>query len=175
MDIKKFSFNKSAMFGVGQVGHSKQSLKDILTKPRIYIKKQNYFQTRYPNVFEKYKLPDVNQVEIMTNWNASPMQFWQNQLNFAVWCATSGCCVSYRDHIMASGCLGSLYRFHVYYTIRRILAEMQTPNPQDISWDPFNNPYNQRAYERICSEFQVSVKADWRISGSTDGLGKAYF
>ena len=52
---------------------------------------------------------------------------------------------------------------------------MQTPNPQDISWDPFNNPYNQRAYERICSEFQVSVKADWRISGSNNGLGKAYF
>ena len=93
MDIKKFSFNKSAIFGVGQVGHSKQSLKDILTKPRIYIKGGDYFQTRYPNVFEKYKLPDVNQVEIMTNWNASPMQFWQNQLNFTVWCATSGCCV----------------------------------------------------------------------------------
>ena len=33
---------------------------------------------------------------------------------------------------------------------------MQAPNPQDALWDPFDNPYDQGAYERICHEFKVS-------------------
>ena len=59
----------------------------MLTKPLIYVQEQNYFQTQYPNVFEKYKLPNVNKEEIIAAWNTTPMQFWQNQLNFAVWWA----------------------------------------------------------------------------------------
>ena len=91
------------------------------------------------------------------------MRFWQNKVNFAVWCATTGCGVSEEDHLNSeTPMVQSVYRFHVYYQIRRILEEMQVPLPQDDTWDAFDTPYNQRAYERICAEFGVSPRTDWR-------------
>ena len=32
--------------------------------------------------------------KLWMNWNEHPMQLWQIQLNFAVWCASSACRVS---------------------------------------------------------------------------------
>ena len=73
----------------------------------------------------------------------------------------------------------SVYRFHVYYQIRRILEEMQVPLPLDDTWNAFDTPYNRRAYERICVEFAVSpaaaAAADWRQKlGENSGLGTPY-
>ena len=104
------------------------------------------------------------------------MQFWQNQLNFAVWCSTSGCGASFNDHINVSDrFMQSLYRFHVYYTIRRILKEMQVPLPQDEgTWDAFDNPYDRTVYEEICGEFGVSPHTNWRVKTQNNGLGRVY-
>ena len=175
MDIKKFSFNKNAMFGVGSNWVVKKNLAIILTRPSIYVQQQNSFDVRYQNVFEKYKLPKVKSDEIVKRWNSNSLQFWQNQLNFAVWCATSGCNVSYNDHIMASNpFIRSLYNFHVYYTIRRILTELKVALPQEQSWNAFDNSYDRTAYERICGEFRVSPSCDWRLPGDNNGLGTPY-
>lgn len=104
------------------------------------------------------------------------MQFWQNQVNFAVWCATSGCGVSAQDHLSASDPLmRSLYSFHVYYQTRRVLDEIQAPLPQDQAWAAFDNPYDRRAYERICSEFGTSIHTNWRVQQPNNGLGRVYF
>ena len=57
----------------------------------------------------------------------------------------------------------SVYHFHAYYQIRRILGEMQVPPPQDDTWDAFDTPYNQRAH------------TDWRLKqGDNSGLGTPY-
>ena len=62
------------------------------------------------------------------------MDFYQNQVNLAVWLATSGCGVSWRDHLDIDRPLArSVFRFHVYYQVRRILEELQAPLPQDAS------------------------------------------
>ena len=52
------------------------------------------------------------------------------QLNFAVWCASSACGISsahlnYTKHPM----IRAVYRFHVYYHMRRILKRLQVPLP----------------------------------------------
>ena len=113
--------------------------------------------------------------KLVQAWHSSPMQFWQNQLNFAVWCATAGCGVSLEDHLTAADdLLQSVYRFHVYYQIRRILVEIQAPLPQDQAWDALNNPYDRRGYERICNEFGVSPHTDWKVNGPNQGLGRVY-
>ena len=103
------------------------------------------------------------------------MQFWQNQLNFAVWCATTGCGVSVEDHLSAAdGFLQSFYRFHVYYQIRRILVEIQAPRPQDRVWDAVNNPYDRWGYERICGEFgappTLLLEGQWPQLGARSSL-----
>ena len=69
----------------------------------------------------------------------------------------------------------TLFTFHVYYQVRRILAEIHAPLPQDQAWNAFNNSYDRRAYERICSEFGVSSHTDWRVKGPNNGLGLVYF
>ena len=57
------------------------------------------------------------------------MSFWPQQLNFALWCATTGCGVS-REMLFSNSTLQlseqirTFYQFHVYYTTRKILYEM---------------------------------------------------
>ena len=110
-------------------------------------------------------------------WHERQMQFWQNQINFALWCATSGCGVSMQDHLTGTIPLfaRSLFLFHVYYQTRRILFEMKVALPTDDSWNAFDNSYDKKAYERICDEFGVSVHTNWRQEKDLNqGLGTMY-
>ena len=63
--------------------------------------------------------------KLWTNWNKALLKLWQTQLNFAVFCASSACRVSsanlnYTKHSM----IRLVYRFHVYYHVRRILKKI---------------------------------------------------
>ena len=53
------------------------------------------------------------------------MSFWQQQLNFALWCATTGCGVSremlFPSSLNLSEQIRTFYQFHVYYTTLKIL------------------------------------------------------
>ena len=132
------------------------------------------FDVRLPNAhFEGYVLPRVTEAEVAERWRSGDrISFFQNQVNFAVWCATSGCGVSVQDHLEAQQpLLRAVYRFHLYYTVRRILEELKVALPGDTSHDPLNSPYDRRAYERLADEFEVDRTADWRAQ---EGLGIAH-
>lgn len=103
------------------------------------------------------------------------MGFWQTQLNLVVWWATTGCVVSAKDHLRhPSGLSRSLYQFHTYYEIRRILAEL-SPLPDESTWKAYEIAYNQDAYMRIYRDFNVSPSTDWRRMGFPNfGLKKIY-
>ena len=171
-----FRFNISAKYHPGVQGRT-QSLQSPC-KARIQVRINSHidsFEVQYPDVFEKYHLPHLSSDLLVNAWSTHSMQFWQNQLNFAVWCATTGCGVSAEDHLTNDDpMMLSVYRFHVYYQVRRILDEMQAPLVQDQAWHATNNPYNRRAYERICNEFGVSPHTDWRVKGLNHGLGRVY-
>ena len=157
-----FSFNSRAKYPTGatEVLSATQAAitSDALIKLQIQVRSSDGFQTQYPDVFGKYRPPNVNLDKIVQAWKSTPMQFWQNQVNFAIWCATAGCGVSAQDHLSAPDKLiRSLYLFHTYYQIRRILDEIQAPLPQDQVWDAFNNPYDRRAFERICNELDQQM------------------
>ena len=141
------------------------------------MNKSQSFQATFLNIFQKYSLPPINSNVLIQSWHRHPMQFWQNHLNFAVWCATTGCGVSFTDHLSATNpMIRSLYRYHMYYQTRRILKEMGVSISQETSaWNPTNNTYNCEAYERICDEFNVSYAANWNLAGPNDGLGQVYF
>ena len=69
------------------------------------------------------------------------MKLWETQLNFAVHCATSALGIS-TEHLNAKEPLArSLYKFHVYYHIRRILKRMLVPTPSEEGFDKYNNAY----------------------------------
>ena len=52
--------------------------------------------------------------------------------------------------------ISSIYRFHVYYHIRRILKILEIPLPYENSFNQYSNPYNHEKFIGICSEYGVS-------------------
>ena len=72
------------------------------------------------------------------------MRLWQIQLNFAVFCASSACGVSsahlnYTKHPM----IRSVYRFHLYYKVRRILKKLQVPLTHETGFNTADKPYTE--------------------------------
>ena len=157
---KSFKYNEDAKYRTG--GVYEQTHQFSLVHQKITIKRGKSFDVRFPNIWLSYKLPLVKEAEIYKTWINNQMQFWQNQLNFAIWCATSGCGVSKLDHLKHKDpMIRSVFRFHAYYQIRRILNEMKYPLPTDQSWNPLNNGIDMNAFEQLCAEFKIS-SADFR-------------
>ena len=84
------------------------------------------------------------------NFNHTPVTLWQTQLNYAVFCASSACEVSlahlnYTKHPM----IRSVYRFHVYYHVRRVLKKLQVPLPHETSFNAADNPYTESDFSKF--------------------------
>ena len=90
------------------------------------------------------------------DWDHYKFTVWQSQLNFAVFCASSACGVSVEHLNAKEPMIRSIYRFHVYYHIRRILKILEIPLPYENSFNQYNNPYNHEKFIGICSEYVVS-------------------
>ena len=119
---------------------------------------ENYtFPARFPNIFVDYPLGQMRvRDKLWTNWNKAPMQLWQTQLNYVVFCASSACGISsahlnYTKHPM----IRSVYHFHVYYHVRRILKKLQVPLPHEISFNAADNPYTESEFFQVCEDYGV--------------------
>ena len=73
-----------------------------------------------------------------------------------VFCASSACGVSVEHLNAKKPMIRSIYHFHVYYHIRRILKILEIPLPYENSFNEYNNPYNHEKFIGICSEYGVS-------------------
>ena len=173
---QSFKFNEDAKYRVGGVYEPTHQFS--LVHQTITIKPKRSFDVRLPNIWIKYKLPQVKTAEMYDSWITNQMQFWQNQLNFAIWCATTGCGVSKLDHLRNKDpMIRSVFRFHTYYQIRRILSEMECPLPSDQSFNEMNNIFNKGAFKRICAEFNIpsdsaDLQADFRQKlDPSNGMG----
>ena len=115
------------------------------------------FQVKFPNVFTNYPLGAVRvEDQKFKDWDHYKFTIWQSQLNFAVFCASSACGISVEHLNTKEPMIRSIYRFHVYYHIRRILKILEIPLPYENSFNQYNNPYNHEKFIGICSEYGVS-------------------
>ena len=115
------------------------------------------FQVKFPNVFMNYLLGAVRvEDQRFKDWDHYKFTIWQSQLNFVVFCASSACGVSVEHLNAKEPMIRSIYRFHVYYHIRRILKTLEIPLPYENSFNQYNNPYNHEKFIGICSEYGVS-------------------
>ena len=115
------------------------------------------FQVKFPNVFTNYPLGAVRvEDQIFKDWDHYKLNIWQPQLNFVVFCAGSACGVSVEHLNAKEPMMRSIYRFHVYYHIRRILKILEIPLPYQNSFNQYNNLYNHEKFVGICSEYGVS-------------------
>lgn len=140
------------------------SKKDInIFQQAIFVNQKDSFNTTFSNLFQKYQNPTIHTNGPYNAWYHSSFDWWQCQLNFAVWCASTGCGVSYNDHIKDSNDLTkSVYIFHLYYCIARILKEIKSPLPTDPAFCYYKNQYDLAAYQKLCAEFHISPHTDWR-------------
>ena len=90
------------------------------------------------------------------DWDHYKFTIWQSELNLAVFCASSACGVSVEHLNAKEPMIRSIYRFHVYYHIRRILKIQEIPLPYENSFNQYKNPYNHEKFIGICSEYGVS-------------------
>ena len=115
------------------------------------------FPARFPNIFVDYPLGQMHVGDkLWRNWNKVPMHLWETQLNFAVWCALSACGVSsvhlnYKAHPL----IRSVYRFHIYYHVRRVLKRLQTPLPHETDFNAADNPYTESEFKKIGEDYGI--------------------
>ena len=111
---------------VGFCDNITHSIADVLNKElKIYVTPADYFTTKFRQIFTDTKIT-FRSAKYAKKWLGGPhMSFWPQQLNFALWCATTGCAVS-REILFSSGSslnltpqIHSFYLFHVYYTTRK--------------------------------------------------------
>ena len=50
-----------------------------------------------------------------------------------------------------------LYRFHMYYHVRRILKRLQVPLPYEADFKASDNPYTNEEFLKICEEYEVPL------------------
>ena len=170
------------------------NLREKLKRLNIYATPTDYFSVPVRDIFTNTVIKHTSSKE-SHEWLAGPnMRYWPQQLNFAVWCATTGCGVSLRslleekmggmdatDHeLKLPPQIRAILWFHVYFTIRRILFQMggiqsSIALPGDPPFNEKDNRYDIPFYKRICKEFNISNDSDFRChKGENHGLGSVY-
>ena len=171
-------------------------LREQLKRLQIYATPTDFFSIPVRDIFTHTVIKHDGSRESRGWLAGSSMKYWPQQLNFAVWCATTGCGVSLRllfEEKMADGVhdmtdselrlppqIRSILWFHVYFTIRRILFQMggiqsSIALPGDSPFSEKDNKYDIPSYKRICKEFNVPTNADFRShKGANHGLGSVY-
>ena len=94
--------------------------------------------------------------KLWTNWNKAPIRLWQSQLNlYFAHQALVGVSSEYLNYTK-DPMVKAVYRFHVYYHVKRILKRLQVPLPRETSFNTSNNPFTSSEFVKICEDYGVS-------------------
>ena len=146
----------------------------------IYVTPDSFFTVKFREIFGQTRLEHNSATESRVWSGGLNMKYWPQQLNFAVFCTTQGCGIS--REIFDSGVtlpeqIRAFYKFHVYFTVRRILFQMGgiqsvSALPGDPTFNISSNNYDIASYKRICAEFGIAPTSDFRYTGGKNhGLG----
>ena len=192
LEIPAVPFNSETR----EYGAALHTLKDALVQQEIYVTPSDKFKIKFRDIFSDTVITHRSSHE-SRSWLAGPnFEYFPQQLNFAFFCATTGCGVSRRilfEDKMRDGKndltdselklppqVRSFFWFHVYFTVRRILFELggvqnSLPLPGDTAFNQTENKYDIPSFERICAEFGISPNADFRFTrGDNHGLGSVF-
>ena len=150
----------------------------------IFVTPNEKFEAKFREIFKDLLITHRTGKEAKAWMGAPDMKYWSQQLCFALWCATEGCGVSDELFLGASDDLPvqvrSFFRFHVYFTVRRILYQMGgiqriSALPGDPPLNKMNNPYDKASYRRLCAEFGIDPNTDFSyLYGPNGGYGNVY-
>ena len=154
---------------------SSDDIASELVTLNIYVTPSESFQAKMRDVFRKTVISFWSSKQAYA-WLREPnYKYWPQQLNFAVWCATCGCGISLSELNKWPLIIQSFIKFHVYFTIRRVLYELGVPLPDETAFDQTNNTYTKSAFESLRNEFGLSKNPDFRWKrGRNHGLGDIF-
>ena len=194
LEIPAVPFNSEAGEAIDNSGTG--TLKEALVQQEIYVTPGEKFKIKFRDIFTDTVITHRSSHE-SRRWLAGPnFEYYPQQLNFAFFCATTGCGVSRRilfedkmrdgkndltdSELILPPQVRSFFWFHVYFTVRRILFELGGPQnslplPGDTAFSQTENKYDIPSFERICAEFGISPNADFRFTrGDNHGLGSVF-
>ena len=155
-------------------GESANDISDELVNLDIYVTPTNSFQAKMKNIFKNTIIHFTSGAQANAWLNKPNYRYWPQQLNFAVWCATCGCGISLEEISRYPKIIQGFLKFHVYFTVRRVLYELGVPLPDESAFDQTNNIYTKSAFEALRNEFGI-VNADFRFKkGRNHGMGDVY-
>ncbi len=168
---KEFTYNSNADY---KFKYNNDKFK--LSKFRIFVNQEEFLLQIYLIYLIIIKF--LNEEEL-NNWKSKcNMKYWQNQLNFAIYCVTYGCGISLYDHIvnpMIPALAQSFFMFHLLYQTRKILSEMKCAIPTNQNFNSINNYIDLTEYTKICNEFNIDPNDDFRIKiEPNNGAGYIY-
>ena len=192
LEIPAVPFHSEA----GEAAETRGAFRDALVQQEIYVTPGDKFKIKFRDIFTDTVITHRSSHE-SKRWLAGPnFEYWPQQLNFAFFCATTGCGVSQRilfEDKMRDGKndltdselnlppqVRSFFWFHVYFTVRRILFELGGVQnylvlPGDSAFNQTENKYDIPSFKRICAEFGISPNADFRFTkGNNHGLGSVF-
>ena len=160
-----------------QFEENPESISELFNQINIFVSPTEYFVTKFREIFSKTQIKHITGKE-SRSWLSGPkIKYWPQQLNFALWCATTGSGISHEILNKLSQQLRAFYRFHIYFTVRRNLFEMGgiqsfSALPGDLTFSQTDNKYDVPSFERICAEFGIDPNTDFRFThGQSHGLG----
>jgi len=152
-----FKYNPSAKYSPNHgVALQRLTGKDLTQQNIVVDQKGSSFRAHFKDVFKDYKITSSSTEELLDKWNKHTFLLWQTQLDFAVWCATSGCGISMEHLLHSNPMIRSIYRFHVYFQICKILNELEVALPDEQRFQKLNNAFNMDAFHSITSRYGLS-------------------
>ena len=142
-----------------------------LHKQKIYVNGSQYIDIAFNDIFREYVITSDDRWSLTTAMiikfsHRQPelkeyFMFYRCQLNFSIHCATTALGISSQHLTHGSELLKSIYKFHVYYHVRRILKRLDIPLPHTKTFSKYSNPYDWSAYQAICNEYGVNPSNLW--------------
>ena len=151
-----YHYNPKAVYKPNHGVYQQQLKSKDLTSQRIVVDQQGSgFDVQFPDIFQDYKITKAADDLLLQKWITHPLLFWQTQLDFAVYCATTACGIS-MEHLRSKiPMVRVIYRFHVYFQIRKVLDELEIALPRQANFSKFANQYNHQKFDYLSSFFGV--------------------
>ena len=155
-------------------GEDVDDIASSLVNLDIFVTPTKSFHAKMRNIFSNSMVRFTSGSQGNAWLNAPNYKYWPQQLNFSLWCATCGCGISLAELDGYPKIIQGFLKFHVYFTVRRVLYELGVPLPDESAFSQTNNVYTKSAFEALCNEFGL-VNADFRFKrGRNHGMGNVY-
>ena len=158
---QELNLNLKPKLPVPALGHADKPRTFNFPNLEIFFTPNDSFKLKLRDVFANTKLTHHIAKESHRWLNPPDMKYWPQQLNFAVWCATTGCGISSKmlfedSEVKIPKQVRSFLWFHVYFTTRRVLHELggiqsSVALPSDSAFDQTNNTYDIPSYKNCAT------------------------